>query len=88
MMINKLLSNFYSFTKAAGDGASGIGADCQILQHHWEQPHVDCAGLECRFCFRVPSYTLPYGQPASNSGHPHAYTPGSVALPPEQSSVR
>ena len=38
---------FEAVSKAVGDGASGI-ADCQILQHHWEQPHVDCAGTECR----------------------------------------
>ena len=81
IMMMIIVNSFDS--QAAGDGASGIGADCQILQHHWEQPHVDCAGLECRFCFRVPSYSLPYGQPASASGNPHAYNPGA-----EQSSVK
>ena len=40
------------------DRESGI-EECQILQHHWEQPHVECSGLDCRFCFRMapPSST-------------------------------
>jgi hypothetical protein len=38
---------FEAISKAICDGYSNI-TDCQILQHHWEQPHVDCAGMDCR----------------------------------------
>ena len=33
IMVMIIVNSFDS--QAAGDGASGIGADCQILQHHW-----------------------------------------------------
>ncbi len=38
---------FEAFSNAMADGQSGI-SDCQILQHHWEQPHVDCEGTDCK----------------------------------------
>jgi len=25
----------------------------QLLHHHWEQPHTECAGSDCKFCIRV-----------------------------------
>jgi hypothetical protein len=38
---------FEAISKALLDGESAI-ADTQLLHHHWEQPHVDCSGTDCR----------------------------------------
>lgn len=42
---------FEAFQKALVDGQSDI-FDAQLLHHHWEQPHNECSGLECRFCLK------------------------------------
>ena len=43
---------FEAVNKALVDGESNID-NVTLLQHHWEQPHVDCTGHDCRFCLRM-----------------------------------
>ena len=56
------------------DRESGI-EDCQILQHHWEQPHTECMGMDCRFCFRMaPSH------PGGGGGANNIANPAQISL--------
>ncbi len=47
---------FEVFKRVLADGRSQVG-DVQLLQHHWEQPHVDCTASataeDCKSCVRM-----------------------------------
>lgn len=68
---------FEAIRDALQDGESAI-EDAQILQHHWEQPHVDCTGLDCRFCFRMSNNSN--GGSGGGGGIPPAATSSHAAL--------
>lgn len=46
---------FEAFQKLVCDGQSSV-QNPELLHHHWEQPHNECNGVDCRYCLRIFSY--------------------------------
>ncbi len=76
---------FEDFYKCLIDGQSFIH-DVQLLHHHWEQPHNECTGLDCRYCIRGTGNPFAFSQPSTggngNGGVNAAVSvPGVLSLP-------
>ena len=55
--------------------------DVQLVQHHWEQPYVDCLGADCRFCVKIPGPQQQQGIFNGNGGLQTSYA-GTHQLQP------
>ncbi len=79
---------FDAMLKALTDGQSRIGA-ATVVQHHWEQPNVECAADECKLCVNMAP-GLAYASSSSSSppfsGSRAAAT--SAASPPHEGYFR
>ena len=57
---------FEAFYKALVDGQSDIRG-AQLYHHHWEQPHNDCQGHDCKFCIRPAGFSFGNGFDSGNT---------------------